>query len=98
MKNTVIRGIIAFAVALLAPRIVRTTGLSNLGQLSDDSNAVGCDSWLAGEIYTGTNSSGYWLNSFQLEMTNASSTRSGFSVMLYKRVTKTTSPAQTGLT
>jgi hypothetical protein len=86
MKNAICRGIICFVVTLAAPRIVQaqgTTYLSNLGQPSDGSNAVGSDSWLAALFFTGTNSSGYMLDSLQLAITDASGNPSGFTVMLY---------------
>jgi hypothetical protein len=47
---------------------------------------VGSDSWLAADFFTGTNASGYTLNSVQLAMTVASGTPSGFTVMLYSEV------------
>jgi hypothetical protein len=59
------------------------TYLSNLDQPPDGTNAVGSDSWLAEMFRTGTNSSGYMLDSIQLELANASGTPSNFTVMLY---------------
>jgi hypothetical protein len=80
---------IMFALGLLTRQTTQAQGtmtyLSNLGQPSAGSVAVGSNSWLAAGFETGTNSSGYLLNSFQLEMTNASGTPSGFTVMLYNR-------------
>lgn len=87
MKKLIVSGIIVFAVALLAPQIVQaqeTTYLSNLGQPSTGSEAVGSDSWLGEVFITGANTSGYTLNSVQLAMTGASGNPSGFTVMIYK--------------
>ena len=86
MKKTFIFGIIVLAVALLAPQINQaqeTTYLSNLGEPSTGSLAVGSDSWLADGFYTGNNGSGYILNSVQLGMADASGDPSGFTVMIY---------------
>ena len=86
MKNIIVSGIIVFAVWLPAARSVHaqgTTYLSNLGQASAGSLAVGSNSWLAGDFHTGTNDGGYLLNSIQLGMADASGNPSGFTVMLY---------------
>jgi hypothetical protein len=68
--------IIMFVVALFATQLVKAQGtmtyLSNLGQPSDGSNAVGSDSWLAALFYTGANTGGYSLDSIQLGMADAS--------------------------
>jgi hypothetical protein len=85
-KIIIIGGVIVLAVALLAPTIVQAQGmtyLSNLGQPSAGSEAVGSDSWLAEAFQTGTNISGYSLNSVQLDMTDASGNPGGFTVMIY---------------
>ena len=60
-----------------------TVYVSDLGQRSTNSAAVGSDSWLAIAFSTGTNAGGYQLNSIQLGLTNAVGSPSGFSVMLY---------------
>jgi hypothetical protein len=86
MKQTIIGGVLAFAVALVAPQITQaqgTTYLSNLGQAPAGSIAVGSDSWVAGNFRTGTNSAGYVLNSVQLAMTDASGNPDGFTAMIY---------------
>jgi len=86
MKNPIIGGIIVLAVVLSVPQILQaqgTTYLSNLGQPSTGSLAVGSDSWYAALFFTGTNASGYSLNSVQLAMTDASGNPSGFTAMLY---------------
>jgi hypothetical protein len=78
--------IIVIVAALLASEIVQAQGtiyLSNLGQPSTGTLAVGSDSWLAGVFKTGDNVAGYILNSIQLEMTDASGNPSGFTVMVY---------------
>jgi hypothetical protein len=85
----IINGVIVFAVALLAPQILQAQGtmtyLSNVDQASAGSLSVGSDSWLAALFITGTNSSGYTLDSIQLEMTSASGNPSGFTVMIYSK-------------
>ncbi len=89
MKISICGGIIVLAVALV-PQIVRAEGtmtyLSDLGQPSAGSLAVGSDSWLAAGFSTGTNANGYTLNSIQLGMTDASGNPSNFMVMLYANV------------
>jgi hypothetical protein len=80
------RLIIMFAIGLMACQIVLAQGtiyLSNLGQPSAGSLAVGSDSWLAAGFQTGNNADGYMLNSVQLAMTDASGNPSGFTVMIY---------------
>jgi hypothetical protein len=87
MRKIIISGIIACVFGLLAPQIIQaqgtTTYLSNLGQPSAGSLAVGSNSWVAAGIYTGTNPGGYVLNSIQLGMTDAAGNPSGFTAMLY---------------
>ena len=86
MRTTIISGIIACVFGLLAPQILQaqgTTYVSNLDQSSVGSVAVGSDSWLTEAFQTGTNPSGYVLNSIELAMTDASNNPSGFTVMLY---------------
>jgi hypothetical protein len=91
MKNNIINGIIVFAVALLAPQILQAQGtmtyLSNVDQASAGSLTVGSDLWLAAAFQTGTNASGYTLDSIELGMADASGSPSGFTVTLYKRYT-----------
>jgi hypothetical protein len=82
MKNL----IILLVVGLLTPQITQAQGtiyMSNLGQPSAGSVAVGSDSWQAVLFQTGTNAAGYTLNSIQLAMTDASGSPSGFTVMIY---------------
>ena len=87
LMKTIINCIIGFAVALLAAQIVQAQGtmtyLSNLGQSSAGSLAVGNNSWLAEVFVTGTNASGYSLNSIQLGMADSSGNPSNFTTMLY---------------
>jgi len=59
------------------------TYLSNLGRPSVGSIPVGNDSWWAASFRTGTNASGYTLDSIQLAMTDASGIPNEFTVMLY---------------
>jgi hypothetical protein len=86
MRKIIISGVFASVFGLLAPHIIQaqgTTYLSNLGQSSVGSVGVGSDSWMAGIFQTGTNASGYVLNSIQLAMTDAVGSPGGFMVMLY---------------
>ena len=73
-------------IGLLLPVMTSAQGtlyVSNLGQTSTGSAAIGSDSWIAQSIITGTNSSGYVLNSVQLLMNAASGSPSGFNVSIY---------------
>jgi hypothetical protein len=75
---------------LLAPQIAEAQGtityLSNLGQSSAGSLAVGSDSWLAALFFTGNNTGGYDLNSVQLGMMDATGNPNDFTVMLYSAI------------
>src|ERR1017187_5357681 len=90
MNNPIVSGLLFVVALLLPPYIARPQGmiyLSNLGgQASFGNLAVGSDSWLAESFYTGTNSGGYFLDSVQLAMTNASGRPDGFSLMLYSAI------------
>jgi hypothetical protein len=86
MKMLSVTAPILLAAGLSAPPITRaqgTTYVSNLGQPSVGSGAIGSDSWLAVPLFTGTNPGGYLLNFIQLRMNDASGLPSGFTVMLY---------------
>ncbi len=86
MRKTIISGIIASALGLLAPQTLPaqgTTYLSNLDQASIGSLAVGSNSWVAGMFYVGNNSGGYALNSVELAMKDAVGNPSGLQVMIY---------------
>jgi hypothetical protein len=75
-----------FVVGLLTQQVVQAQGtiyLSNLGQSSTGNLAVGSDSWQAAGFFTGNNTSGYLLDSIQLEMSDASGNPSDFAVMIY---------------
>ena len=76
-----------FVAGLLAQQLAlaqgTTTYLSNLGQASAGSLAVGSNSWLAAPFMTGANAGGYVLNSVQLALTDASGNPTGFRVMIY---------------
>src|SRR5208282_1548934 len=85
--------IIMFVVTLLAPQITQAQGtiyLSNLGQPSTGSLAVGSNSWLAAGFQTGRNADGYMLNTVQLGMTDVSGNPSGFTVMVYANLSPVT--------
>jgi hypothetical protein len=85
MKKTICNAII-HAAALFAPLCVQAQGtlyLSNLGESSAGSEAVGSDQWFAFSFRTGTASGGYALNSIQLLMNPASGNPSGFTVAIY---------------
>src|SRR5476649_1775563 len=87
MEKIIIAGILVFEVGLLAPQITQAQGtityLSNLGQTSAGSLAVGSDSWQAAEFRTGNNVGGYTLNSIQLGMADDSGNPAGFTAMIY---------------
>jgi hypothetical protein len=75
------------AAAMLAARVASaqgtTTFLSNIGQASAGSLSVGADSWIAGGFETGTNGSGYLLDSIQLGMAGSTGSPNAFTVMVY---------------
>jgi hypothetical protein len=78
--------IIALVVGFFIPQGAQaqgTTYISNLGQSSSGSTPIASDSWFAVPFYTGANNGGYFLDSIQLSMTDASGAPSGFTVMLY---------------
>jgi hypothetical protein len=86
MKIIILTTYILLALSVSVPKITQaqgTTYLSNLGETSTGSSAVGSDSWLAASFFPGTNSTGYVLDSIQLSMNEATGTPSGFTVMLY---------------
>jgi hypothetical protein len=79
-----------FAIVLGAELLLRqvaaaqgTSYISNLGQPTIGSGRVASDSWLAQPFTTGTNSSGYVLDSVQLLMGAASGSASGFTASIY---------------
>jgi hypothetical protein len=91
MKTIIIASVVV--AGLLTGQIVHAQGtsyLSNLGQPSAGSYYVGIPGvgpsgypvWLAAGFITGTNASGYMLNSVQLAMTNALGNPSDFTAML----------------
>ena len=88
--------IIMLALALLTQQTIQAQGtmtyLSNVDQASAGSLAVGSDSWLAAPFRTGSNASGYLLNSIQLGMTDASGNPSGLTVMLYSMAVSSALP------
>jgi hypothetical protein len=90
MKKIIMSSAITFVITLLAPQLVRAQGtmtvLSNFDQTTAGSLAVGSDSWLATVFRTGTNASGYALDSIQLGMADASGTPSGFTAMVYNGI------------
>jgi hypothetical protein len=87
MKKLISNSVIFFTVAFLAPQILQAQGtityLSNLGQPSTGSRAVGTNSWLAMAFNTGNNPGGYILNSIQLEMADATGSPTNFTAMIY---------------
>src|SRR5439155_9744805 len=60
-----------------------TVYISNLGETRVGSGAVGSDFWLAQPFISGTNSTGYTLNSVQLLMNAAVGSPSGFTASIY---------------
>ena len=96
MKNIVIiGGVIVLVFGFLTPQIAQAQGtiyLSNLGEPSTGSRAVGSNSWLAVPFVTGINDGGYILNSIQLGVADASGNPGGFTVMLYATKPLSASP------
>ena len=82
--------IIVFALGLLTQQITQAQGtmtvLSNVNETAAGSLAIGSDSWLATVFTTGTNASGYTLDSIQLGMADASGAPSGFTAMVYNGI------------
>jgi len=84
MKKVIINAVIFFG--FLVPQLIQAQGtiyLSNLSLSSVGSLAIGSDSWYASLFETGSNSSGYLLNSIQLAMMDASGNPNDFDVMVY---------------
>jgi len=80
--------IVFLAAAVAAPQITQAQGtmyMSSLGLTPTGSVSVASDFWVAADFRTGTNASGYLLNSVQLELTNASGNPSGFTAMIYNQ-------------
>ncbi len=83
---------IVLIIGLLLPRMAQaqsTLYVSNLGQTPTGSMFVGRDSWIAQIFFTGTNSSGYNLNSVQLLMNASSGSPSGFNISIYSSLNPT---------
>ena len=86
MKKLIVSAFIALAIGLSVPSITRAQGtiyFSNLGATPAGSLPAAADSWLATEFDSGTNSSGYRLDSIQLGMAAASGAPGGLAAMLY---------------
>jgi hypothetical protein len=85
MKQITVNGLIVLlhGLSLQITQAQGTTYLSNLGYNSTGSVAVRSDSWFAADFITGTNASGYTLNSIQLAMSDSTGDPSGITVMLY---------------
>jgi len=90
MKKLIVNIVVIFTFGTMVIQNVRAQGtityLSNLGQTSTGSLAVGSDSWVGAVFFTGGNAGGYALNSIQLAMTGTSGSPSGFTVTLYSNV------------
>ena len=87
MNRIMMNCVLVLVGTLLLPQILRAQGimtyLSSLDQASAGSLAVGSNSWVAFGFQTGSDASGYVLNSVQMAMTDASGNPSGFTVFLY---------------
>jgi hypothetical protein len=95
MKIIVVTSLILLATGLSVPKTVQaqgTTYLSNLGQASTGSTPIGSDSWFGASFSTGTNLNGFFLDSIQLGMNDATGTPSGFTVLLYSVATGASLP------
>jgi hypothetical protein len=80
---------ITVVIGLLVQQVAQGQGtvyLSNLDQTPTGNNAVGSDSWLAYGFLTGTNSTGYSIDSIQLGLANAAGNPNGFNVMIYSSI------------
>jgi hypothetical protein len=90
MKNNILGNIIIISILLFLPHIAQAQGtmtyLSSLNSTATGSASVGSDSWLAAGFRTGTNVSGYLLDSIQLGMADASGNPTNFTVMLYSAI------------
>ena len=78
--------LLAWAFTMWSPRIAQAQGtiyISSLGVPSTGIASVGSDSWLAEGFGTGTNASGYVLNSVQLALGDAVGNPSGFTAKIY---------------
>jgi hypothetical protein len=78
--------IIMFVVGVMIQQIMQAQGtvyVSNLGQTSTGSEAIGSNFWMAALFYTGGNANGYSLDSIQLAMTDISGNPSDFTAMIY---------------
>jgi hypothetical protein len=85
MKTSLIT-ILYFIVWLFTLQLMQAQGtlyVSNITQPSSATMAVASDSWIAQAFTTGTNPSGYVLDSIQLLMGTASGNPSGFNVSVY---------------
>ena len=85
MKNLSIIGAVALLTTLFAQHHAQAQGtlyVSSFGQ-SSGSAGVASNAWRAQEIFTGSNSGGYSLDSIQLSVAQASGSPSDFAVMLY---------------
>jgi PEP-CTERM motif len=87
MKNKNLRAVVILVAGLIPPSIALSQGtityVSNLGQPSSGSVAVGSDSWYAASFISGTNNGGYLLDSVALQLTDPSGNPGGFTVMIY---------------
>jgi hypothetical protein len=87
MKRTIIVGILVLTFGLFVSRVASAQGsvtyISNLGQASTGSIALGSNLWIASAFRTGANVGGYALDSIQLEIVNASGNPSAFTLLLY---------------
>ena len=80
LQGTVMLVILFSVCSMMAQGTMYVSLLSNLPQAASQ---VGSDSWNAVDFRTGTNSSGYSLNSIQVLMGNSSGNPSGIIVSLY---------------
>jgi PEP-CTERM motif len=79
-------------VASLCLQAQGTLYVSNLGQTPIGNTAIGSDSWVAQDFFTGTNSDGYVLNSVQLLMDASSGNPDGFTISIYSYDNTSMSP------
>src|SRR5438046_149607 len=83
-KFAIVCAVVSAQLLLKSPATAQgTIFLSNLGQAPVGNGAVGIDSWLAQPFGTGTNATGYVLNSVQLLMNPGVGSPSGFTAAIY---------------
>ncbi len=85
----IISSIVIFVLGLTIPQLAQAQGtvyFTNLGLSTTGSAAVSSNSWFAAGFYTGTNVGGYFLNSIQVSLTNATGNPPSLAAMIYNDI------------